>query len=68
MVDVVVCAAAEALDVSPRAVRPALLAAFQRAREAGLTLEQVEKALSPEVKDPAPRSRGRADTPRAPRA
>jgi transcriptional regulator with XRE-family HTH domain len=49
-VDVVVCAAAEALDVSPRAVRPALLAAFQRAREAGLTIEHVEKALTPPTK------------------
>ena len=47
MVDVVVCAAAEALDVSPRAVRGALLAAFRRAREAGLTIEQVERLLTP---------------------
>ncbi|HEY8091716.1 MAG TPA: helix-turn-helix domain-containing protein [Polyangiaceae bacterium] len=46
LVDVVVCAAAEALDASPRAVRPALLAAFRRAREAGFTIEDVEKALS----------------------
>jgi len=44
-VDLVVCAAAEALDASPRVVRPALLAAFQRAREAGMTVEAVEDAL-----------------------
>jgi hypothetical protein len=48
LVDVVVCAAADALDISPRQVRAALLAAFRRAREAGLTVENVEKALSPE--------------------
>jgi hypothetical protein len=47
MVDLVVCAAAEALDVSPRTVRPALAAAFRRARQAGLTLEQVERMLAP---------------------
>ncbi|HEY1695502.1 MAG TPA: helix-turn-helix transcriptional regulator [Polyangiaceae bacterium] len=46
-VDTVVCAAAEALDLSPRAVRPALLAAFRRARETGLTLGDVEAALTP---------------------
>ncbi len=46
-VDAVVCAAAEAADMSPRAVRPALVAATRRAREAGVTMEQVEAALSP---------------------
>jgi len=45
-VDAVVCAAAEALDLSPRAVRPALVAAVRRAREAGVTMEQVEAALA----------------------
>jgi hypothetical protein len=45
-VDAVVCAAAEALDVSPRAVRPALVAAIRRAREAGVTMEQVEAVLT----------------------
>jgi len=45
LVDVVVCAAAEALTVPPTAVRPALLAAFRRAREVGLRVEDVEHAL-----------------------
>jgi len=53
--DAVVCAAADALDVSPRAVRPALLAAFRRAREAGVTLDQLETALAPA----APPARGK---------
>ncbi len=45
LVEVIVCAAAEALDASPRVVRPALLAAFASAREVGLTVEAVESAL-----------------------
>jgi len=47
LVDVVVCAAAEALDASPRAVRPALLAAVRSARAIGLDLEAIENALGP---------------------
>jgi DNA-binding XRE family transcriptional regulator len=46
LTDTVVCAAAEALDVPPPAVRPVLLAAFRRARVAGLRVEDVEAALS----------------------
>jgi hypothetical protein len=45
VVEAVVCAAADAMDVSPRAMRPALLAAFTRARRIGLTVEAMEKAL-----------------------
>jgi transcriptional regulator with XRE-family HTH domain len=45
IVDSIVCAAAEAIDVLPRAVRPALVAAFARARELQLTVEVVEKGL-----------------------
>jgi hypothetical protein len=45
LVDAVVCAAAEAMDVSPRAVRPALLAALRSAREVGLTMEALEATL-----------------------
>ena len=45
LVDIVVCAVAESTDSSPRALRPMLLVAFRRARELGLTVEQVEKAL-----------------------
>jgi len=42
----VVCAAAEAMDASPRAVRPALLAAVRVAREVGLTLADLESLLA----------------------
>jgi hypothetical protein len=45
VVDSVVCAAAEAIDVMPRTIRPALLAAFRRARRLGLDVATVEKAL-----------------------
>jgi hypothetical protein len=45
--DSVVCAAAEAMDVAPRMIRGALLAAFTRARELGLSIETVERALAP---------------------
>src|ERR1700722_18895092 len=45
IVDSVVCAAANALQVVPQSVRPALLAAFTRARQLNLSLEAVEKAL-----------------------
>jgi hypothetical protein len=43
--DSVVCAAAETMDVTPRAIRPAIQAAFTRARELGLSVEAMEKAL-----------------------
>ena len=46
----VVCVAAEAMDLSPRALRPALFAAFKHARELGLTMDAMETALAP----PAP--------------
>jgi transcriptional regulator with XRE-family HTH domain len=49
LVDAVVCAAAEAMDVSPRAVRPALLAALTRARELHLTRDDLLAALVPLV-------------------
>ena len=55
LVEAVVCAAAEALDASPRAVRGALFAAFACAREAGLPVETVEKALAPAPK-PRPKA------------
>jgi transcriptional regulator with XRE-family HTH domain len=47
LVDSVVCAAAEAMAVSPQAIRPAVLAAFTRASEAGLTFEAVLGVLAP---------------------
>ncbi|HEY2511362.1 MAG TPA: helix-turn-helix transcriptional regulator [Polyangiaceae bacterium] len=47
LIDAVVCAAAEALDLSPGRVRSAVRAAFRRARELHLTIEQVDAALEP---------------------
>lgn len=45
--DSVVCVAAAALGMAPDGVRPALLAAFRRARLLRLTFEDVERALAP---------------------
>jgi DNA-binding XRE family transcriptional regulator len=45
VVDAVVCAAAEAMQVAPQTVRPALLAAFSCAGELGLTLGDVVRVL-----------------------
>jgi transcriptional regulator with XRE-family HTH domain len=62
LVDVVVCAAAEATDASPRAIRSLLYVAFRRARQIGLTVEQVEGALAPPPSpplDPKPTPRTR---------
>jgi hypothetical protein len=44
-VDLVVCAAADALDVSPRTARPAVVAAFRAALELGIDLHDVVAAL-----------------------
>jgi len=41
LVESVVSAAAEALDVSPRVARPAVLAAVERAKAAGLTVDDL---------------------------
>jgi len=54
LVDSVVCAAAEAMSLSPQALRPAVLAAFARARDAGLTLDAVVDALAPPPPPPQP--------------
>jgi transcriptional regulator with XRE-family HTH domain len=56
IVDSVVCAAAEAMDALPRAVRPALMAAFARARELHLSIEDVERGLK--RKPPPKRAKG----------
>jgi|HubBroStandDraft_6_1064221.scaffolds.fasta_scaffold289055_1 hypothetical protein len=47
LVDAIVCAAAEALDVPPKSVRGVLHAAFARAKETGLPVDVIEKALAP---------------------
>jgi hypothetical protein len=56
LVDVVVCAAADALSMAPSAVRGALLAAFGRARELGLSAGDVEEAIGARLKASAPPS------------
>jgi hypothetical protein len=53
-VDAVVCAAAEAMEAIPQAVRPALLAACTCARELGLTLDDLERVLRGNKRKPAP--------------
>jgi hypothetical protein len=40
------CVAAEALNVMPASVRPALFLAFERAEKIGLTVSQVVQALA----------------------
>jgi transcriptional regulator with XRE-family HTH domain len=45
VVDAVVCAAAEAMEIMPKEVRPGLYAAFARAKEIGLTIDVIERAL-----------------------
>jgi hypothetical protein len=50
LVDSIVCAAAETMQVSPHAIRPALVAAFQRTIALGLGTDAVVAGLSP----PAP--------------
>ncbi|HEV3192745.1 MAG TPA: hypothetical protein VGY54_19690 [Polyangiaceae bacterium] len=45
IVDAVVCAAAEAMEMMPKEVRPGLHAAFARAKEIGLTVDMIERAL-----------------------
>ena len=38
------------MNLGPQAVRPALLSAFARAREAGLTIDAVIEGLTPPAK------------------
>jgi DNA-binding XRE family transcriptional regulator len=45
LVDSIVCAAAEAVATTPQAIRPALLAAFERAASLGLEMNEVRGAL-----------------------
>jgi hypothetical protein len=53
LADAVVCAAAEALDVSPRVIRSVLHTAFVRASETGLSVDAIAKALAPTPVDGA---------------
>jgi transcriptional regulator with XRE-family HTH domain len=60
LVDAVVCAAAEELDVSPRNMRRALHAAFARANETGLTMDVIESVLAPKPAKATKGERSRA--------
>jgi hypothetical protein len=53
LADAVVCAAAEALDVSPRVIRSVLHTAFVRASETGLSVDAIANALAPPPGDGA---------------
>jgi DNA-binding XRE family transcriptional regulator len=64
VVQAVVCVAADELAVAPETVRRALYAAFKCARELRLSIEDVEKALEPDV----PRKPATARASRAPSA
>jgi hypothetical protein len=56
-VDSVVYAACEAMEAPSRAVRPAVFAAFRRARELGLSVEAVERELLSRAKPAKKRRR-----------
>jgi hypothetical protein len=45
LVDTVVCSAADAMNVAPEAIRPALRAAFERARVTGLDVAEMTRLL-----------------------
>jgi hypothetical protein len=47
LVDSVVCAAAEAVAMSPQAIRPALVAGFDRVASLSLAIEEVRGVLRP---------------------
>jgi len=57
--DSIVCAAAEAMQSTPQAIRPALVAAFERALALGLDATQALAAITP----PAPQPESPAATP-----
>jgi hypothetical protein len=60
LVDSIVCAAAEAMQTPPHAMRPALMAAFERAFALGMTAEEVLKGMA--VEPAAKGTKGKAGT------
>ncbi len=54
LVDSVICAAASAIDATPQAIRPALIAAFARAGEMGLSVDAINAVFTPAKKKKAP--------------
>jgi hypothetical protein len=65
LVENIVYAAAEAMDVSPRVIMPAVRAAFARARELGVDAAAVDSVLSPRVRSSAGRVSKASSTPGA---
>lgn len=61
LVDSIVCAAAEAIGSPPASMRPALIAAFDRAVSLGLELEEVRSGLR-KTREPTARTRSRSRT------
>ena len=66
IVESIVCAAAEALALPPANVRPALRAAFERAKAMEMPVDEVDAVLSPKApphtnKAPLPRADGAAE-------
>lgn len=53
MADSVVCAAAEAMQVTPQAIRPGVLAVLERVVALGMTAEEALQAMSPPKALPA---------------
>jgi DNA-binding XRE family transcriptional regulator len=56
LVDAVVCAAADAIDAAPKAMRPVVVAAFSRAKAADLSFDDVLGVLAPPAPLPPPKS------------
>jgi hypothetical protein len=54
VVDAVVCAAADAMQMLPNEVRPGLHAAFARAKEIGLSVDVIERALRARLRPAEP--------------
>jgi transcriptional regulator with XRE-family HTH domain len=50
LVDSIVCAAAEAVDSTPKQVRPIVMAAFARSEAVGLDVHEVNEVLRPPAK------------------
>jgi transcriptional regulator with XRE-family HTH domain len=55
LADSIVCVAAEAVETTPKAMRPALVAAFERALALGMTAEEVLGAMKAGKKEPPSR-------------
>ncbi|HTQ46580.1 MAG TPA: helix-turn-helix transcriptional regulator [Polyangiaceae bacterium] len=64
LVDSVVCAAAEAIAVTPQSIRPALVAAFDRFASVGLSLDEMRAGLESVTRKGAKRRPESQESPR----